>query len=50
MLGAPESGKVGARKVVLADCPAPFADERPVPVSVLRVVRRMIVPPEENLA
>ena len=43
-----ESGKGSGRKVVLAYCPAPFADERLVPLSVLPLVCRMIVPPEDS--
>ena len=43
-----ESGKGGARKVVLANCPTPLADERLVPSSKLSLVNRMIVPPEES--
>ena len=37
---------------MFADCPTPLADERPIPLSVLPLERRMIVPPikshEEN--
>jgi len=43
-----ESGKGDARKIVLTDRPTLFADERTIPLSVLRLVRRMIVPPEES--
>jgi hypothetical protein len=48
MIGVPESGEGGAREVVLANCPTPLADERLVPLSVLPLVRRMIVPPEDS--
>ena len=43
-----ESGKGSGSKVVLAYCPAPFADERLVPLSVLPLVCRMIVLPEDG--
>ena len=43
-----ESGKGSGRKVVLAYCPAPFADERLAPLSVLPLVCRMIVLPEDT--
>jgi hypothetical protein len=43
-----ESGKGSGRKVVLAYCPATFADERLVPQSVLQLVPRMIVLPEDS--
>jgi hypothetical protein len=33
---------------VLANFPTPLADERLVPLSVLPLVRRMIVPPEDS--
>ena len=48
MVGEPESGKGGARKVVSANCATPLADERLVPLSVLPLVGRMIVPPEDS--
>jgi len=37
-----------ARRVLLADSAAPFADERLVPLSVLPLVCRMIVLPEDS--
>ena len=48
MITTSESGKGGARKVVLADCPTPLADERPVPLSVVLTVNQMIVTPKED--
>src|ERR1700681_4315635 len=44
-LVCPNQEKETLGKVVLTHRPTPFADERPIPLSELRLVRRMIVPP-----
>ena len=43
-----ESGKGTGRKVVLAYCAAPFADEGLVPLSVLPGVAGVVVAPDRN--